>query len=187
MVCKIELGCWNVWISSILQYLVWEEVLYIYIYMKSVLFWDLWWAVTTHPLLTWFPRLWSKCLHPALSVSVTFPLTCVSRRLGRCRVCLQAGDTGSTPQLGRPLEEEMAAHSRVPAWKIPWTEEPGCLQYKGSQRVRHDWATKHAQKPSPCKGRRALGPAWMRPTSACPWACLFVCLWSGGHVGGAAS
>ena len=29
------------------------------------------------------------------------------------------------------------------AWEIPWTEEPGGLQYKGSQRVGHDWATKH--------------------------------------------
>ena len=37
-----------------------------------------------------------------------------------------------------PLEEEMAAHSSVLAWKIPWTEEPGGLQSMGSQRVRHD-------------------------------------------------
>ena len=35
-----------------------------------------------------------------------------------------------------PLEEEMAAHSRVLAWAIPWTEEPGELQSMGSQRVR---------------------------------------------------
>ena len=37
-----------------------------------------------------------------------------------------------------PLEEDMAAHSRVLAWRIPWTEEPGGLQSMGSQRVRHD-------------------------------------------------
>ena len=36
-----------------------------------------------------------------------------------------------------PLEEEMATHSSVPAWKTPWTEEPGGLQFVGSQRVRH--------------------------------------------------
>ena len=36
------------------------------------------------------------------------------------------------------LEEEMAAHSSVLAWKIPWTEEPGRLQSMGSQRVRQD-------------------------------------------------
>ena len=36
------------------------------------------------------------------------------------------------------LEEEMAAHSGIPAWRIPWTEEPGGLQPMGSQRVRHD-------------------------------------------------
>ena len=37
-----------------------------------------------------------------------------------------------------PLEEEMATHSSILAWKIPWTEEPGGLQSKGSQRVGHD-------------------------------------------------
>ena len=42
--------------------------------------------------------------------------------------------------LGRedPLEEEMATHSNILAWRIPWTEEPGELQSMGSQRVRHD-------------------------------------------------
>ena len=36
------------------------------------------------------------------------------------------------------LEKEMATHSSVLAWKIPWTEEPGSLQSIGPQRVRHD-------------------------------------------------
>ena len=46
--------------------------------------------------------------------------------------------------LGRedPLEKEMATHSSIIAWKIPWTEEPGRLQSMGSQRVRHDLVTK---------------------------------------------
>ena len=45
--------------------------------------------------------------------------------------------------LGRdnPLEKEMANHSSILAWKIPWMEGPGSLQPKGSQRVRHDWET----------------------------------------------
>ena len=37
-----------------------------------------------------------------------------------------------------PLEEEMATHSSILAYRIPWTEEPGGLQSIGSQRVRHD-------------------------------------------------
>ena len=37
------------------------------------------------------------------------------------------------------LESEMATHSSIFAWKIPWTDEPGGLQPMGSQRVRHDW------------------------------------------------
>ena len=40
-----------------------------------------------------------------------------------------------------PLEMEMAAHSSILAWEIPWTEEPGGLQSMGSQRVGHDCET----------------------------------------------
>ena len=42
--------------------------------------------------------------------------------------------------LGRedPLEEEMATHSSILAWKIPWTEEPGGLQSMESQRIKHE-------------------------------------------------
>ena len=43
--------------------------------------------------------------------------------------------------LGRkdPLEKEMATYPSIPAWRIPWTEEPGGLQSVGLQRVGHDW------------------------------------------------
>ena len=40
-----------------------------------------------------------------------------------------------------PLEKEMATHSNILAWRIPWTEEPGRLWSMGSQRVGHDWVT----------------------------------------------
>ena len=55
-------------------------------------------------------------------------------------------ETG-VPSLGQkgPLEEGMATHSNVLAWRIPWTEEPGGLQSMGSQRVRHTEATDHTQ------------------------------------------
>ena len=59
---------------------------------------------------------------------------------GKGSAC-SAGDPGSIPGLGRPLEKEMATHSSVLAWKIPWTEDPGRLQSMGSQRVGHDWAS----------------------------------------------
>ena len=51
-----------------------------------------------------------------------------------------AGDirhAGQIPGSGRSLEEGMATHSGFLAWRIPWTEEPGGLQFTGSQRVRH--------------------------------------------------
>ena len=41
-----------------------------------------------------------------------------------------------------PLEEEMTTHSSILAWEIPWTEGPDGLQSTGSQRVKHDLATK---------------------------------------------
>ena len=40
-----------------------------------------------------------------------------------------------------PPEKEMATHSSILAWEIPWTEEPGGLQFMGLQRVRHDYST----------------------------------------------
>ena len=44
-----------------------------------------------------------------------------------------------------PLEKEMATHSSILAWEIPWKEEPGGLQSMGLQRVRQDLVTKQQQ------------------------------------------
>ena len=44
-----------------------------------------------------------------------------------------AGDTGLIPSWEDPLEENMATHSSILAWKIPWTEEPGGLRPMGLQ------------------------------------------------------
>ena len=42
---------------------------------------------------------------------------------------------------GDILEKGMATHSSILAWRIPWTEKPGSLQSRGSQRIVHEWAT----------------------------------------------
>ena len=47
-------------------------------------------------------------------------------------------DTGLIPRSEDPLEKEMATHSSIFAWRIPWTEEPGRPQSIGSQRVGYD-------------------------------------------------
>ena len=47
-------------------------------------------------------------------------------------------DAGLIPGWKDPLEEGMATHPSILAWRIPWTEEPGRLQSTGSQRVGHD-------------------------------------------------
>ena len=49
-----------------------------------------------------------------------------------------ATDPGSIPGSEDPLEEGMAIHCSIPAWRIPWTVEPGRLQSLESQRVRHN-------------------------------------------------
>ena len=57
------------------------------------------------------------------------------------QVVLVAGDirdVGSVSGWEDPLEEGMATHSSILAWRIPWTEEPGGLQSIGSHRVGHD-------------------------------------------------
>ena len=47
-----------------------------------------------------------------------------------------------------PLEKEMATHSSILAWRIPWTEEPGRLQTKVSHRIGHNWACMHRLNPA---------------------------------------
>ena len=47
-------------------------------------------------------------------------------------------DVGSIPGWEDPLEEGIATHSSILAWRIPWTEELGRLQSMGSKRVGHD-------------------------------------------------
>ena len=54
--------------------------------------------------------------------------------------CLPTMRETQVQSLGREdlLKKEMATHSNILAWKIPWTEDPGRLQSMGSQRVGHD-------------------------------------------------
>ncbi|XP_070239418.1 large neutral amino acids transporter small subunit 3 isoform X6 [Bos indicus] len=68
-------------------------------------------------------------------VDTPTPRTCGSD--GKESTC-KAGDLGSIPGGKDPLEEGMATHSSILAWRIPWAEEPGGVQSKGSQRVRQD-------------------------------------------------
>ena len=60
---------------------------------------------------------------------------------GKESIC-NVRDPGSIPGLGGNLEKEVAIHSSVLAWNIPWTEERGNLQLMGFSRVRHDLETK---------------------------------------------
>ena len=69
-------------------------------------------------------------------VHLCTPLSLVAQRLKQ----LPAVRETWVRALGRedPLEKEMATHSSILAWRIPWTEEPGGIQSMGSQRVGHN-------------------------------------------------
>ena len=74
------------------------------------------------------------------SLSFSPPWTSLVAQMAKCLPTMQ--DT-RVQSLGWEdfLEKEMATHSSVLAWKIPWTEEPGRLQSMGSQRVGYNWTT----------------------------------------------
>ena len=52
--------------------------------------------------------------------------------------CRRHRRLGFNSLVGKILEKEMATHSRILAWKVPWTEEPGGLQSMRSERVGHE-------------------------------------------------
>ena len=56
------------------------------------------------------------------------------KNLPAMQIACNTGDLGWEES----LEKEMATHSNIVAWKIPWTEEPGGLQFMGLQRIGHD-------------------------------------------------
>ena len=62
---------------------------------------------------------------------------CIGGPDGKEFAC-SAGDPSSIVGLEDPLEEKLAAHTSILAWKIPWTEEPGGLQPMGLQKVGHN-------------------------------------------------
>ena len=64
--------------------------------------------------------------------------------LNRVRLPMQETWVWSLGQ-ENPLEKDMAIHSSILAWRIPWTEEPGGLQSTGSQTVGHDLASKQQE------------------------------------------
>ena len=77
-----------------------------------------------------FFRFPSHLDHLALSVTVIKNLPANSEDIKYLGSILGSKD---------PLEEAMVTHCSILAWRIPWTEEPGRLQSKGSQRVGHNW------------------------------------------------
>ena len=81
----------------------------------------------------------------------------------------ETGDTGLIPESGRSPGGRYATHSSILPWKNPWTEEPGGHNPKGSQRVRHNWTTKHSTQYLYAKLFRVGGLF-----CCCCWGVLFI-------------
>ena len=85
-----------------------------------------------------------------------------------------------------PLEESMATHSNILAWKIPCTEEPGGLQSMGPQGIGHDWATntntyKKEQNWVICRdvdGPREGHIDWSKSEKEKQISCINTCMWN---------
>ena len=101
-------------------------------------------------LTEWAPRTWGRgwenCFPSLLFLSPTKFIACsvlvfLPGGSDGKMSAYNAGDLGLIPGLGRSLGEGNATHSRILAWRIPWTEEPGGLQSVGSQRAGHNWVT----------------------------------------------
>ena len=73
------------------------------------------------------------------------------------------GSQVRSPGQEDPLEEEMATHSSILAWEIPWPEEPEGLQSRGSQRFRQDWPCVHAKPNDFCFMGRTQCPQHFLP------------------------
>jgi len=91
-----------------------------------------------HRTLSWAPCAYSRFPLAICVIRGSVYASLVAQRLKR----LPAMRETWILSLGQEdlLEKEMATHSSILAWRIPWTEEPGGLQSTGSQRVGHDWA-----------------------------------------------
>ena len=106
------------------------------------------------------------------------PRWCIGKEFS-CQ-CRRHQRQGLIPELRRPLEEEMATHSSILAWKIPWTEEPHGLASMGSQVVRHDWAHTNTQMYRRTNGEHlSIHTLWPNNfTSLCSsnrYTCTFAC------------
>ena len=114
-----------------------------FFWRKMVAFSERIFALPSHPC-----RLWTFS-RPGEPMSCLGSCCKVSRWKSKfLRKSFPGGSDGkesacNTGNLGwkDPPEKEMATYSRILAWRIPWTEEPGGLQSMGSQRVGHDWVT----------------------------------------------
>ena len=132
--CYVRLRYTAKWLSCVCIYIYTHT--YVYIFFSTIGYYRYW---------IYFPVLYRSLL----VIYFVYSSMCVlglPRWLSGKESACNARDTGGTgliPGSGRSLEEGMATHCSILAWRIPWTEEPGGLQSMGSQRVEHNRTQHH--------------------------------------------
>ena len=99
------------------------------------------WTSDSGPVNTPPKRRW--CLGRKGEARIVCKAMYLPSLVTQSRVCLQCGRPGFNPWVRTILwrRKWWPTHSSILAWRIPWTEEPGRLQFIGSQRVGQDWVT----------------------------------------------
>ena len=90
-------------------------------------------------VLPWITAIWVESCKASNKLAITFP----KENFFLIKVKIPHFSKFTLWHGRTKLEEGMATHSSILAWKISWTEEPGGLQYMDSKRVRHNWVTEY--------------------------------------------
>ena len=100
----------------------------------------IWLQVCGAPDYTFLPStVWNKyTYHFYLNIWLLFGVSLAAQKVKKLPAVQENGDQSLDWE--DPLKKEIATHSSVLDWRIPWSEEPGGLQSMRSQRVRHNWA-----------------------------------------------
>ena len=132
LITKFNIWCWSRYKESIAQKTIKD------IYDKTIINIKL----NNEKLTAFYLRSEARqgCSFSSILFSIVLKTPVTARRQGKKIKEIKIEKETVLTKLSLPdLEKEMAAHSSVLAWRIPWTEEPAGIQSMGSQRVRCDW------------------------------------------------
>ena len=108
---------------------------------KEIEILSIWFQVCSVPDYTFLPStIWNRYMyHFYFNIWLLLGVVLVAQKVKKLPAMQENGVQSLDWE--DPLKKEIATHSSVLDWRIPWSEEPGGPQSMGSQRIRHNWAT----------------------------------------------